>query len=881
MDRFRRIFNKLTILFRRDNFDSGLAEEMAFHQEQAERAFEAEGMTPDEARHAARRQFGNATKMKEQSHEAVKFWFETVVQDFLFAMRQLRKNPGFTATAILMLGLGIGAAVAIFAFVDAALIKPLPYANPNRLVAVTESVPLLGPANLSYLDYLDWKKVNKVFSSLDVWTPSGAMLATPSGTVLVPSVRVSDGMLRTLGVSPILGRDFYPGEDLPSAPATVIVSYSAWQHRFGGNKHVMGENVVLSGVPYTIIGVLPKSFQFAPRGGAEFWTSLHDSDYCATQRGCHDLDGIARLKPGVSVPTALTELKSVAKQLERQYPDSNRGQGASVILMRDRMVGDIRPILLTLLGGSFLLLLIACINVANLLLVRTQIRHREIAVRGALGASRVRLARQFITEGLLLVTLGSALGIACAYAAIHILVRMIPVGLMYRLPFLQDMGLSGHVLIFTGAVALFAGILFSLTPMARLQFEEMRAGLAEGGRSASGVFWRHLGSNMVVIELAVAMVLLSGAGLLGKSSYRLLHVSIGFQPDHLATIQILLPQVKYSTNAKVMVVEKKILDRISALPGIKSTGITSSLPVNTNGNTDWIRFEGRPYNGVHIEVPERDVSPEYFATLRAGMLEGRAFTDRDDATRPKVAIINRALMQKFFPGEDPIGKRIGDISLSPDSMKEIVGVVDDIREGGLNQQIAPAVYYPYAQNADRFFGLIVRANQAEQSTLLMLDAAIHQVDPGLGTYQPMTMAEQIHSSNTAYLHRCAAWMVGAFAMLALLLSVVGLYGVIAYSVRQRTREIGVRMALGAQRGGIYRLILAEASRLIVIGVVAGLAGAIGAGLLMRSLLFNVRYWDLPTLAIVAVVLSVAALVATYIPARGAASVNPVEALRAE
>ena len=881
MNRFRRMFNKLTILFRRDTFDSGLAEEMAFHQEQAEKDFVAAGMAPEEARHAARRQFGNATKMKEQSHEAVKFWFETVAQDVLFAMRQLRKNPGFTATAILMLGLGIGAAVAIFAFVDAALIKPLPYANPNRLVAVTESVPLLGPANLSYLDYLDWKKSKKVFSSLDVFTPSGAMLATPAGTVLVPSVRVSDGMLRTLGVTPILGRDFYKGEDLPSGPNTVLLSYSTWKLRFAGNKNVMGQKVVLSGIPYTIIGVLPKSFQFAPRGGAEFWTALHDTDYCATQRGCHDLDGIARLKPGVSVATALADMTSIAQLLERQYPATNRGQGASVVLLRDRIVGDIRPILLTLLGGSFLLLMIACINVANLLLVRTQSRQQEIALRGALGASPARLMRQFITEGLLLVCVGCAVGIACAFAAVRVLVATIPMEMMWRLPFLKDMGLNWHVLAFAGVVALAACALFSATPMVRLPFGQVRAGLAEGGRSASGSFWRHLGSNMVVVELAVAMVLLAGAGLLGKSFYRLLHVGVGLQPDHLATIQVLLPQVVYPTNPKVMVVETKILDRIAAVPGVKSAAITSSLPVNTNGNTDWIRFEGRPYNGVHIEVPERDVSPEYFATLHAPLQEGRAFTDRDDATHPKVAIINRALAEKFFPDEDPIGKRMGGITLSPDSMKEIVGVVGNIREGGLNQEIVPAVYYPYAQNADRYFGIVVRTAQDSQTTLLQMDAAIHRVDPGLGTYEPMTMTEQIHSSVTAYLHRCAAWLVGAFAILALLLSVVGLYGVIAYSVRQRTREIGVRMALGAQRAGIYRLILSEASRLIGIGVVEGLAGAIGAGLLMRSLLFDVRYWDLPTLAMVAVVLSVAALVATYIPARGAASVNPVEALRAE
>ena len=385
MDAVARLLKKLGMYVGRASFNKELEEEMAFHQEQAEQAFEAEGMTPDEARHAARRQFGNATRLKEQSHETVGFWFEGVLQDFLFAIRQLRKNPGFACTAILMLALGIGASVAIFAFVDAALIRPLPYANPNRLVAVYESAASLSRSNLSYLDYLDWKTMNNVFRSLDVWTSDDGMLRTPSGTELVRGVSVSDGFFRTLGVAPILGRDFYSGEDLPSAPNTVILGYTTWQTRFGGRKDVIGQKVTLSDIPYTIVGVLPKSFQFAPRGDAEFWMTLHDTGDCAERRSCHNLDGIARLKDGVTVQAALADMTSIAQQLERQYPDTNRGQGASVMPLSELIVGDIRPILLMLLGGSSLLLLIACINVANLLLVRTESRQREIAVRCTLG----------------------------------------------------------------------------------------------------------------------------------------------------------------------------------------------------------------------------------------------------------------------------------------------------------------------------------------------------------------------------------------------------------------------------------------------------------------------------------------------------------------
>ncbi|MGB6110250.1 MAG: ABC transporter permease, partial [Acidobacteriaceae bacterium] len=399
--------------------------------------------------------------------------------------------------------------------------------------------------------------------------------------------------------------------------------------------------------------------------------------------------------------------------------------------------------------------------------------------------------------------------------------------------------------------------------------------------SASGSLWRHLGANMVVLELAVAVVLLAGAGLLGKSLYRLLRVNVGFQPDHLATLQVLLPQAGYEKDAQVVAVERQMLDRIARLPGVKSAAVASSLPVSGNGNTTWIRFQGRPYNGVHIEVPQRDVSHDYFATLQARLMRGRFFTAEDDATKPKVVIINQALARKYFPGEDPIGKRMGDTSLTPNSMTQIVGVVDNIHEGMLDQEIVPTVYYPFAQSSDHYFNLVVRTSQDPQGILVMMNTAIHQVDPGIGAFGPITIDERIHDSVPAYLHRSAAWLVGGFATLALLLSVVGLYGVIAYSVRQRTREIGVRMALGAQRSSIYQMILQEAGRLVVFGIAAGMVGAVAAGMLMRSLLFDVRYWDLPTLAVVAMVLSVAALVATYIPARGAASVNPVEALRAE
>jgi macrolide transport system ATP-binding/permease protein len=867
---------KLSLLFRRNRFRSELDEEMAFHRAQAERELVASGVSPEKAHSTAAHQFGNTTQILEQSHGFIAFRWETIAQDLRFTLRQLRKNPGFAATAILIIALGIASSVAIFAFVDAALIQPLPYKDPARLVQLFESIPLGPRFHLSYPDYLDWKRNNKVFQSLNVFEPFGFMMKTSDGLRQTDGARVSDGFFRTLGVKPILGRDFYYGEDRPEAPRTTLLTYGAWQKRYGGSPTVLGQAVVLDGDPYLIIGVLPRDFSFAPAEPADFWAILKPSS-C---RGCHGLFGVARLKDGVTFSAAFADIKAVAQQLERQYPDSNRDQWAFMLPLTDVIVGDIRPVLLTVLSGAGLLLLIASVNVASLLLVRTESRRREMAVRGALGASPRRLVRQFITEGMLLASIGCVLGIACAEKSMRLLVTLIPKDMMAAMPFLHNLGLNARVLAFAVLLAVFAGVLFAFTPILRLRFSEIREGLSEGGRGAAGIVWRHFGSKLVVVELATAMVLLTGAGLLGKSFYRLLHVDIGLQPDHIAMVHVNAQPEKYKNDEKQAALGREIVSSLANLPGVKSAAITTKLPIEDADSTTGFRIVGRPYHGEHNEVAIRFVSTGYMSTLRTTLVSGRYFADGDNVSGSKVVIVNQALARQYFPGENPVGKQIdfGDPKQPPIL---IVGLINDIQEGQLDAAPRGAMYLPFVQNPSSSFVVLVRTAQDERTMLPAIESALRSLDPGMAIYDPMTMDEKIHDAPSTYLHRSSAWIVGGFAAMALLLGVVGLYGVIAYSVSQRTREIGVRMAMGAERRTVYRMVLTEAGWLIVIGVGLGLVVSVPAGLLMRNLLFGVRAWDAPTLAAVAAVLAIAALLASFLPARRAASVSPAEALRAE
>ncbi len=801
-------------------------------------------------------------------------------QDLHFAVRQLRKSPSFTLTAIVVFALVIAGSTAIYAFVDAALVKPLPYRDPSQLVALFERIPVGDRFHLSYGDYLDWKRLNHVFSSLDVYRPERLTLKTATSPEEVSAARVSDGFFRTLGVSPVLGRDFRSGEDLLNAPQTVILSYETWQKRFAANRAVMGQTITLDGVPSLIIGVLPSGFHFAPVVAAGFWTTLHWQ--LPNTRDGAPYYGVARLTEGVSVATAYADISSIARQIAIDYPHSNRDRTATVILLTDAIVGDVRPTLVALLTGAFLLSLIGFVDVSSLLLVRAESRRREIALRGALGATRIRLVRQFAVEGFLLAGAGCLIGLALTFCSINILIRQVPHSLLDKMPYLQGLHFNPHLLCFALMVSVAGGALFTLGPAMQLFMSDIQKGLMEGGRTAAGRSWRRAGASLVVVELAVTVMLLVSAGLLTKSFYRLLHEEIGISADHLAVLHI-VGQDNW-TDPHFIAVEKQVRSAMAALPGVTSVG-DSEQPVLESGEGythtfAHFRVVGRTYLGEGDEANDHGVSVGYFETLRARLLQGRYFSEEDDASKPRVALINRTMAYKIFSGEDPIGKTIVN-EFQKDLPLKIVGVVDDIKDGPLDTEPTPAVYMPINQNPTNDFYVTVRTSQPPETMLHSMVKVVHQIDSGLIADDEDTMTGRINNSQSAYLHRSAAWIVDAFAALALLLGTIGLYGVISYSVGQRTREIGVRMALGAQRPAVYQLILKEACWLTVLGIGGGILGSAATAGLLRSMLFGVSPWDRATMLAVVCVLAAATLLASYLPARRAASINPTEALRAE
>ena len=807
----------------------------------------------------------------------------SLLQDIQYGVRVLRRRPGFTIVAASVLTLAIGANVTIFTFIDAALLRPLPYRDPQRLVKIWDSrrSEVSSRFEASYPDYLDWRQQNQAFSPLAAYTTGGnGILAGPSGPQMVPAARVSDNFFQTLGVSPMLGRVFQDGEDLASSPRYAVLSYGFWQRQFGGRQDIIGQALTLNGEPRTIIGVLPKKFHFAPTGEVDVYLTLHATGGMLTRRNLHWLHPFGRLKPGVSIEQAQSLMNVLAANLEKQYPDSNKELRTVLVPLSDVITGQIRPILVVLLAAVGLLLLIACANIANLLLARSATRAKEFAIRSALGAKRWRMVRQLIIEGTLLASAGVTAGIIVAILATRWMIHTLPAPMLQSMPYLKDAGVVPRILLFAAGLGILTALLFSLPPALRLSNPVMNHSLKEGGQLSAASSWKRVGSFLVVAEVAISAVLLVGSGLLLKSLYRLLHVDAGFNVSRLTTFYTFPGSKRYNEDAQAIMLHDKVTAALLAVPGVSAAGTTSTPPV-VGGNTSLFRVVGAPLTPLPYEANSRTIDPGYFATLQAKLKAGRYFDENDNANKPKVVIINETLAKMVFGSQDPVGKQIVFTYNSQEKPREVVGVVSDVHEGELNVEDKPAIYTPFAQDPDSIFAVVVRSELDSAALRPELEGAVRKVDPGIVLFQMQTMEDLIAQSPVAVLHRYPAWLVSVFALSALLLGVVGLYGIVSYSVSQRTREIGIRMALGAPRGNVLKLILSSGARLAAIGIAAGVAGAVLAGYLLRSVLFGVEPWDVATLLIVAAILAAISLLASYVPARRASRLDPMRALHYE
>jgi len=745
------------------------------------------------------------------------------------------------------------------------------------------------------LDFIDWRSRNRGFESIAAYdVRAGVTLTTPSGPQPVPGLRVTSGFFHTLGVTPALGREFLADDEGRSAPPTVVLSYSAWQRRFGGSPDILGRTVTLqspwlSGAePHVVIGVLPPDFHFALAEHADFWTTIRGPQACWNVRRCRSLEAAARLAPDVSMPMATAEMTRVIEQLRAEYPDDHRNQEiGKLVPLRDVVLGNVRPMLLMFLGGAALLLVIACMNVVSLLVARSETRTQEIAVRYALGASSARLVMQFATEAFVLAASAGAFGLVLARWGMQFLTSLMSADMISRMPYLEAVGLNVRLVSFACAVSLIAALAFALTPVVRMPIFKTRAGLNESNRTSAGRHWRRLGAHLVVAELAIAVVLLVSAGLLGRSLFRLLRVDPGFNAQGLATVSVTPVSVRTrgadpvtdANEEKPGELARRVAERVVALPGVDAVGYAALLPLGPGlapSSTFWIRDRAEADQGK-VDWPVRRVSAGYFNALQATLLRGRHFTEEEVSSVRPVIIINETAARRYFTSDDPIGHWIA-FGSAASPAREIVGIVADIKDGPLETPTHPSAYVPFDQTG---FALVIRTRQDERALVPLLAAAVHEIKPDALVGDLGTMAERANRLPSTSLQRSSAWLVGGFAAMAFVLSIVGLYGVVTYSVGQRTREIGVRIALGARRTSVYRLVLGEATWLVGIGTALGLVCALILAMLMRRLLFGVQWWDPLTLVATALVLATSALVASYIPARRAASVSPIEVLRAE
>ncbi|HEX5412074.1 MAG TPA: ABC transporter permease [Terriglobia bacterium] len=884
MKRLRRFVKRLTSWAKTGRDEDRLRAEIESHIAlQTEDNLRA-GMSPNEARRQAVLKFGAVESIKEEYRDQRRLPFiEDLLRDVQYALRQLRRNPGFTTVVVITLALGIGANTAIFSVVNTVLLRPLPYRDADLLVTVWEynrARSIHHTETVSAPDFADWRAENHVFQSMGASTDGSFYTLTGRGEpAAIMGYYFSADFFHVLGTAPLLGRTFLPEEEQPGKNHVVVLSYSLWQNRFGGDRAVLGKTITLDGAAYTVVGVMPPGFKWP--GGTELWTPLTISPKAAADRNYRDLRVMARLKPGVTIQQARMEMNMIAHRLAFEYPKTNKDESSTeIISLRQKISGGIRPALLVLLCAVGLVLLIACANVANLLLARSAGRQKEVAVRAALGASRGRLVRQFLTESILLAFAGGALGLLLAFWCTGALVAMFPPTISnLSIPHIQKIPIDGWVLGFALAVSLLTGVIFGLIPAlqaARLNTDES---LKECGRSLSGsAQGRHFRNTLVIAEVALSLILVASAALTIKSFAHLLGGDLGFTPHHVLTLRVLLPNHKYGTDAEQRDFSDQALDRVRALPGVKSAGTVTFLPLSGWGGIRQVSLEGQlTSQRGNPNALWSSVTPGYFRAMDIPLVKGRFFTDQDNQGANSVAIISKSLARRLAPNRNPVGQSINVEGIK--GLVEVVGVVGDVHQLGITSEVTSEIYLPFSQVPAPILCFTIRTAGNPSGIVRGAERAIWAVDKDQAVSYLMTM-DALASESLAP-QRVATVLLGVFAGIALLLAVVGLYGVIAYSVSQRTHEIGIRMALGAERRDVLKMVLSQGLKLAMIGVSIGIAGALALTRFLSSLLYGVKPTDPLTFIAVSLILIAVAVAACYVPARRAAKVDPMVALRYE